>query len=459
MPDGGSGIKTEDARRYLASLDPDSRKKFESIAQKIDAITAKTRKILVSQKVEDPATIEAWEKAYKNYVPLFRAEQDYELPSMGMAVGRGFAVRGPSSRRALGSSRPVVDILANIANQRERAIIRSEKNRVTQAVYGMAVQHPNPDFWLAVDPDAVTDIDKVQNDLKSIGIPAELAENLFPEPTKKAILPSGQVGRRINDALRKSNFVLPVRINGREKYVFFNQNDPRAVRMVEALQNLDADQLGRAMSMVARVTRYFAAVNTQYNPIFGVINFMRDVQGAALNLTTTPIRGMTKQVMADTMPALRGIYADVRARRKGEKLPDNKWAKLWEEFQQEGGQTGFRDQFSTSEQRAEALNQILNPDSWADSKLGKIFTANGALKVPLETARTSVAKPIFDWLSDYNQTMENAVRLAAYKAALDKGMTKEQATLRSTLTARARSPARLVRYMRSSTLRFRARRA
>ena len=37
------------------------------------------------------------------------------------------------------------------------------------------------------------------------------------------------------------------------------------------------------------------------------------------------------------------------------------------------------------------------------------------------------ATEIFGWLSDYNEAMENGVRLAAYKAALDKGMSREQA--------------------------------
>jgi hypothetical protein len=100
---------------------------------------------------------------------------------------------------------------------------------------------------------------------------------------------------------------------------------------------------------------------------------------------------------------------------------------LWNQFQQLGGQTGFRDQFSRSEERADALYSVMNPDSWAETKLGKIFTVNGTLKVPLEVARKSVAKPLFDWLSDYNETMENAIRLSAFKTGLDSGLTPDQA--------------------------------
>lgn len=55
-----------------------------------------------------------------------------------------------------------------------------------------------------------------------------------------------------------------------------------------------------------------------------------------------------------------------------------------------------------------------------------MFTANGKLKVPLSIAKQK-AGVLFDWLSDYNEAMENGVRLAAYSAALDKGMTRAQA--------------------------------
>ena len=47
----------------------------------------------------------------------------------------------------MGSGRQVVDIIANLTMQRERNIVRAEKNRVSNALLGLAVQNPNPDFW------------------------------------------------------------------------------------------------------------------------------------------------------------------------------------------------------------------------------------------------------------------------------------------------------------------------
>lgn len=408
MPDGGSGIDTADARAYLAGLDPTKRRAYEALARRIDAITAGTRQLLVDNGLETQDTIDAWDAAYSQYVPLNREDLDFSSSFTSTGTGQGFSVKGAASKRATGSKRKVVDILANIAMQRERAIVRAEKNRVATAVYGLAASQPNTDFWLAVNPDAIKDPIGLRNELVKMGLNPLDAQNLIEEPTQTYIDPrTGLVSQRINPALRSSPNVLAVRVDGKDRYVFFNASDERSQRMVTALKNLDADQLGRVMGMAAQVTRWFASVNTQYNPIFGAINFMRDVQGAALQLSTTPIADMKAQVVGDVIPALRGIYADIRAERKGNARPGGAWATLWTEFQKEGAQTGYRDQFSKSAERAQAL----------ESELKRIT----------EGKAKQFGRAMFDWLSDYNETMENAVRLAAYKAAKDKGLSNQQA--------------------------------
>lgn len=420
MPDGGSGIMTADAKAYMAALTPQQKKDFDDLAKRVDAIVKGTQDVIVKTGQETQAVINAWNKAMEHYVPLQREEADYDIPKVGTGVGSGIAVKGPFSRAALGSSRNVVNILANLGAQRERAIVRGEKMRVQKALYGLVASNPNPGFWLAFDPEAMKDPVKVQAELSALGLNPNDIQNLIAEPVKRTLDPrTNTVVETPADLLKDSRFSVPIRINGKEKYVIFNSKDPRAMRMAEALQNLDVDSLGRVLAGVQQFTQYFAKINTQYNPIFGVINFVRDIQGAMIQVGTTPLAKDKTTIVANTLPALRGIYAEERNRRAGKPPLQNTWAQLWEEFQQEGGQTGFRDQFSRMQDRAEALQAILDPSSWTKSPLGKVFTAGGTLKVPMETAR-KVAAPLFNWLSDYNQSMENAIRLAAYKAALDK---------------------------------------
>ena len=409
MPDGGSGIDTADAKAYMASLTPEQKAKYEKLARMVDRITAGTRQSLVASGLEDKETIDEWENSSPDYVPLNREDVEYST-TVGTGTGLGYSVRGPSSRRATGSKRKVVDVLANIIMQRERAIVRGEKNRVAVALYGLAMQNPNPDYWLAVNPEASLSKKKTTEELIAMGLPPSEAEGLMKEPAQKVVDPqTGMVTTRVNPVMRSADNVLGARVNGKDRFVFFNTQNERAIRMAKALKNIDADQLGTIESMVAQITRYFASINTQYNPIFGIYNFLRDLQGGAIQMAGTPIEDKRAEVLSpkNLAGAMQGIYETLRTDRKRGQQVMTPWADLWLDFQRHGGQTGYRDMFSRSQERAQALQRELDRMSQGIVRKGANF--------------------VFDWLADYNETLENAVRLTAYKAALDKGMTKDQA--------------------------------
>ena len=401
--DGLSGITTADAKAYLAAIPPARRALLEGLARRVDAITAGTRNALLNAGLESQGMLDAWENTYSAYVPLMREELDYD-PAGGPGTGAGFNVRGGSSRRAVGSTdRRVVDILANVVLQRERAIVRAEKNRVSKALYGLAIQNPFPEFWLPINLDAMKDPAALQAELIGLGLSVADAQNIAQQPKERVVDPrTGLTTERPNHRLLTSANVITARVNGKDRFLVLNPQNPRAERMALALKNLDVDHLGRALGLIAQGTRWFASVNTQYNPIFGVINFLRDVQGGMLNLSSTELKGKQGAVLAGTVPALLGISAGLRTRGA-----TGQWAQLWREFQEVGGQTGYRDQFSQSEERAKALESELKALS------------NGTAK--------KAGKAVGKLLSDYNTAMENAVRLSAYKAGLDKGMSKERA--------------------------------
>jgi hypothetical protein len=65
--------------------------------------------------------------------------------------------------------------------------------------------------------------------------------------------------------------------------------------------------------------------------------------------------------------------------------------------------------FRTAEDRGDALQKELQK------------AAEGKVK--------RFGRGVFDWLSDYNETLENAVRLSAYKAGIESGMTKDQSAV------------------------------
>ena len=406
MPDSGSGIATQDSKDYLAKLDPAKAKSLENMAKQIDKIIQKTQKILVNAGLESQDTIDIWNKTYKKYVPLMREDLDFSQKFGG--TGAGFSTKGGSSKRAVGSLKEVADIFANVASQRERAIVRAEKARVGTALYGLAIQNPNPEFWLAVNPDAIKNEAALIKELQAMGLDAQDAKSIIQEPKTPYIdEKTGLVAYRVNPLLRNSDNVFPVRIDGKDRFIFFNPNDERAMRMVSAIKNLDAEGLGLILGNAAKVTRWIASVNTQYNPVFGAYNFLRDVGGAQFNLTTTPIAGKQTTVIKHVFPALKGIYKDLRSERAGEGAASGEWAQLWEEFQREGGATGYRDQFSKGKDELNIIERQIEGLNHGRIREG--------------------AKAVFDWLSDYNDALENAVRLSAYKVAIDQGISKERA--------------------------------
>jgi len=407
MQDGGSGIFNQEAADYMANLDPQKKKDFEALAAKADKIVKETQDLLVRNGLEKQETIDMWRKTQPLYVPLFRDKDELDFVSSSSGMGAGFSSGGRFTKTASGSLKTVVDIFGNIALQRERAIVRSEKARVGRALYGLAISSPNPDFWMPINPSAIKNKKKLIQELINLGLRPDDAENIIQEPrVPRFDKKTGQITYEVNLGKRSSENVLSVRVNGEDRFIFFNPGDHRALRMVEALKNLDADQLSGVMGITAELTRTYAAMNTQYNPVFGAWNFARDTMGAAVNLNGTPLENRKLEVFMDSFPALRAIYRDLRE--KGSTTPEmRQWIDLFERFQQAGGQTGYREQFSRHKERATIIQRELEN-----------LNAGNARKT---------AKVVFDWLSDYNDAMENAVRLSAFKAALDEGMSEERA--------------------------------
>jgi hypothetical protein len=218
------------------------------------------------------------------------------------------------------------------------------------------------------------------------------------------------------------------------------------MRLAADLKNLDGlTQMDLAGSIVGKSTRWLAAVNTQYNPAFGLANLTRDTWGGLVNLNSTPLRGRGLKVLKDVpMAGDAGHHARAGHQRVNRAL---RVGQAVGQFQDDGGRTGWRELLPGSE-RARAGDR------------------EGAARTPSTTRagpRVLVTRTL-RLLDGFNMVLENAVRLAAYKEALDKGMSRPEAarlgaSSRWTSTARAAAPASCRRCTPSSTPACRAARA
>jgi hypothetical protein len=397
--DKGSGISYKQREDYFKALDPAKNKAFESIAKKVDEVLKKTRDLLEEGGVITKEQRDAWESLFEFYVPLRREESDYSLPSSS------YRRVGDYAKSRTGSAKDVIDVLSNVASAREIAIHRIEKEKVNRAVYGLAVMNPNPEFWMAISPDAIKNKDVLIAELEDkFDLSRQDAEafvkNIMAEPTKERFnKETGVVDRYIDTTAKYADYVLPVKIDGKDRFVFFNPKNDRSMQMVQSLRGLDVPQLNAAMQTIAPVTRFFSAINTQYNLIFGAWNFARDVQGARINLSTTPIADEKNAVLSGTFSAIPDIYTAVREQNADQPFSDTSDGS-WDDFTKHGGKVGYKDQFAKLNQSTNIVNREL-------ATLDRGITMRGAYAV-------------LNWVSNVNDVLENATRLSAYRVALDK---------------------------------------
>jgi hypothetical protein len=367
--DALSGMSDADADSILNAIRSGPKAAiFAEIGRRVDDITRATRRIIVSDGLETQGTISAWEGAYKSYVPLFRDED-----SPGLS--QGFSVRGPESRRATGSTRAASHILANVFAQHENVIHRAERNRVAQAMFRLAREYDNPSFW---------EVNKV--------------------PMKKHIDPrTGFAVLGVDPFYKNSPNVIVAKFQGVEQTIVFNEHNDRALMMARNLKNLDAAQLKWGMDYAARVTRFFANMATQWNPVFWATNFTRDYWTAMGNLSDTEINNHRWRVTKNIGPAIAGMYRSLRG------YGPSPWTQWAEEYRREGGMTGYAQLFDGIVDREREIAR-------------EVKALSRSAVNPIRLARA-----FMDWISAVNSAVENGVRLAAYVEAKRSGLTPMRA--------------------------------
>lgn len=367
-----SGMSDADAAQALHQLRAAGKEPaLKAIAKDVDELLADTRTALVADGLEDAGVVQAWEQAYRHYVPLMRDIDE------GPAKGSGFSVRGPEAKRAVGSNRQVTNILANVVTQAETAAIRAEKAGVGRTLLEMARAYPNPDFWKVDTP-----------------------------PTKPRINPAtGLVERSAVDPLfQTADNVVMVKDYGAVRFIVFNQQNERAVQVARAMKNLEVQQVPRALQYVGMATRFMSSLLTQRNPEFWFTNLARDLQGAAIQMSGTDAEGLQAKVAANLLKAMAGMRH--LARGTG---TQTQWARYAQELKDAGGTTGYMQMFENSNARMKDLQR-------------EVARMQQGAADPRRLARQ-----VLEFIDDYNDVIENGVRLAVFQAARDAGVSTERA--------------------------------
>lgn len=405
--DALSGLSDAEAKKILAGYTGPRKAMMQQLMTRIDAMVEKTRDLMVDYGLDRADVIAQWRQQYAAYVPLRREAYEDE----GHPTGTGRSVRGASSTDRLGSNLKVSNILANIAQARDQVITRGEKMRPVVAMAGLLMLHPNKEIAVLDKPAQIKMTDP--NTGLEINVPGDLANYRMPK-IRRLDPKTGEVKWYPDPTFKGHENVVNFRVKGVDYAIVFNHKNVRAMEMAKAFRDIDTGQMTGILKAVAPYTRYLASINTQYNPIFGIVNFVRDAQFAMLTLSSTPLAGKQIEVLNNARKSLTGIFQDARDSRHG-LPPSSATAHLWERFQHVGGPTGYRDLFFTATDRANEIERLLNPNSWKH------------IKSPQDLGRRMEETFLFRLLSDYNLMMENSIRLGVFKTAVEMGIDDLQA--------------------------------
>lgn len=375
----GSGMTDAEAQSIMERVEMEGKKEaLERVAAKVDkilrfAIDTRVEAGLLSEEEAD-----AWREQYQNYVPLRgKAEID---PESGEAArpryGSGINVRGPESKRAFGRESRAADILAYSIMQAEEAVVRAGRNEVAKAFYQMVKANPDPSMWTIKQ---VRRVPKWNKELGQVTYYNDSHISAEDEP-----------------------YTVSLKIDGSERRVTLNRDNPAARRLAKAMRNLGGQEFNAFVVMLMKFNQYQSKINTQYNPEFIISNAFRDIQTAAINLSQFDLKGLEAGTIKDYLKA--GIASTKGAFGK----QDGEWGRWYREFIDEGGRVYFN-QVDDLEAIKKRIETSFADGSTARSKTLKAFTMVG------------------NFVDNANNGVENAIRLSAYKNARERGMSKAQA--------------------------------
>ncbi|EEQ1714530.1 hypothetical protein FAR72_001314 [Escherichia coli] len=394
MPDGGSGMTNAEAAEIMQRVRNSGKQaQYDRLAGIIDDMLARRRELIREAGLEENGVVDAWQNAYRYYVPLKGQDVDgvVSLPR----TGKGFTIGGRESRQAMGRASRAQSPSTQAIQDLSESLIRHRKNEVGNAFLKLVQDNPDKDYWQVFTDDR-------PDTMRTI---AERKDQETGETIREV------VERPVPMAMMADRY-FTTKKNGKTYYI--KLHDPRLMR---AMKNMGPETSNAVIRTLGKVNRFLATVNTSYNPEFLVSNFIRDVQTAVMNLKAEQGRSDGKlkgldnlsalAVVKDSRSAMSAVYASLRGKTLTGK--GAQWQKVWKEFVEDGGKTGWFNMGDLEGQQKEMDRLVsLAKGGWKGQSIG---AWNSFLNL----------------VEDANGAVENALRLSAYKHARDTGLSRQQA--------------------------------
>ena len=371
----GSGMSDADAAAFMESLTPEQRSVLEKAAAVHDEIVADTRATIREYGLESDDTVDLFESQYEYYTPLrgfSEIDPDRLLKGDYSGVrGQGIDVRGSGIIGAEGRVTEAADMSVSALHQNANIHLRAEKNKAAQTVYNFVNSNPNPDVYSTVNEEGyngLTDAEK-----------------------KRAV---------------------GVRIDGKTEYIVFK---PKYAEQAALLRDMSPQKMGTLGRWMSSFNRFRSKTFTSLNPEFFTVNFTRDIETAFINLASEyglsdkQSRSMIANTLKDSPKNLAYMFGSMSPSvRKKLQESDPQFYKLFEEFKQDGGVTGWG--YAPSiESLAKELDKLATEGE--KSKMSAAWMAKNGMEV----------------LTTMSDAFENSIRFSTYVNARKMGFSRERA--------------------------------
>mgnify|MGYP001191009346 CR=1 FL=1 len=366
--ESGSGMTNEEARSIIDSIPSDKRSTLDAIVKMVRDIQQDTRDTMVEFGLESQEAIDAFESQFDSYVPLsgIAVDEESSVTSSYPTGGAGLSVFGPTTKRAEGRKSQAENILAQVIAQNASVHIKARTNEALQSLYELVKENPNDKVWRIVDGSKAT-----SQDPHSVS----------------------------------------VRVDGEQKFIRFKD-----ASYAETLRNMNLPATSVFVRMLRAPSNWLRRSFTTLNPEFMISNFSRDIQSAIFNAAAeADIPGGIIEGDAIVADMIRKVPATLKALVKAETpealskfLKENpEIERYYNDFRDDGGKTGWS--------YAKPLADIAAALESETSDKTRMQTLLGNAEA---FART---------IEGVNDAFENSIRLSAYIAAREKGVSREKA--------------------------------
>ncbi|MDJ7441713.1 LPD5 domain-containing protein [Salmonella enterica] len=391
MPDGGSGMTNAEAADIMDRVRRSGKQaQYDRLAGIVDDMLARRRELIKTAGLEKEGVVDAWQNAYKHYVPLKGQDADGAVPR----TGRGYVISGKESKMAMGRNSRAQSPSTQAIQDLTESLIRNRKNEVGNAFLKLVQDNPDKDYWQVFTDDKPDTTRRIVE--KNDPVTGETIRQVEEMPVAMALM---------------SDRYFPTKKDGKTYYIKLHDD-----RLAKAMKNMGPETTGTVLRAFGSINRFLSSVNTMYNPAFLVTNFGRDLQTAIMSIYGEQGRSdgllvgkkmSALNVVRDSGIAMKAVYDSLRGNQRNGKTGE--WQKLWKEFVEDGAKTGwFR--INDLEGRMKEMDRLV-----AQAKGG------------WQGQSIQTWHAFFKLVEDGNNAVENALRLSAYKHGRDAGMSRQQA--------------------------------